>query len=176
MKVSFTLFIFIGLFYFMVSCQTEDKNKEKQTYFRFVGDIKSDSLLDNPQFETCNGDEYAFQYFNTGEGLRYKGEKASLVSAIQNSYREVKNAKGQSGYIRLRFIVNCQGEAGRFRVLSSDLDYQDKEFDKAIVKQLLDIVKGLDGWEIMTKNEKSLDYYLYLIFKLEEGQIIEILP
>jgi hypothetical protein len=176
MKLSFKVLIFISLLCFIVSCQTGEKNKDKQTYLRFVGDIESDSILDNPKFKTCNGDEHAFQYFNTGKGLRYKGEKTALVSTIQNSYKPVKSVKNQSGYIRLRFIINCKGEAGRFRVLSSDFDYQDKEFDKAIVNQLLTIVRGLDGWEIMIRNEKSLDYYLYLIFKIENGRIIEILP
>ena len=141
-----------------------------------MGDIESDSTLDNPKFKTCNGDENAFQYFNTGEGLRYKGEKTALVSKIYNSYRPVKNSENQSGYFRIRFMVNCNGETGRFRILSSDFDYQDKRFDEAITKQLLSIVKSLDGWQIMTKNEKSLDYYQYLIFKLENGRIIEILP
>lgn len=176
MKVSFKALVFLGLFCFIVSCQTDYKNKDKQSDLRFVGDIKSDSLLDDHKFKTCNGDKHAFQYFNTSEGLKYKGEKAALVSAIQNSYKPIKSGKNQSGYIRLRFIINCQGEAGRFRVLSSDFDYRDKEFDKAIVNELLTVVKGLDGWEIMTNKEKSLDYYLYLIFKLEEGRIIEILP
>lgn len=176
MKSSFKALVFTGLLCFIVGCQTEEKDKEKQAYLRFVGDIKSDSLLDNPKFKTCNGDEHAFQYFNTGEGLRYKGEKTALVSAIESSYKPINSLKNQSGYIRLRFIINCKGEAGKFRVLSSDFDYQDKEFDEAIVNQLLTIVKDMDGWEIMIRNEKSLDYYLYLIFKLENGHIIEILP
>ena len=176
MKISFKILILINLMCFVVGCQTQENNRNKQTYLRLVGDIKSDSILDDPKFKTCNGDENAFQYFNTGEGLKYKGEKTTLVSKIQDSFKPVKDGENQNGYIRIRFIVNCRGDAGRFRVLSSDFDYQDKVFDKDIVNQLLNIVKDLDGWEIMTKNGKSLDYYLYLIFKLENGRIIEILP
>lgn len=176
MKSSFKLSIFIGLIYLGGSCQTAQENKETQSYLRQVGDSTTDPTLDNPDFKTCNGDEYAFQYFNIGEGFRYQGEKTALVSQILKKYNPLSDINDQSGYIRIRFIVNCKGEAGRFRIISSNFDYQEKVFDKAITNQLLTILKELDGWEIMTKNEKPLDYYLYLIFKLDNGHIMEILP
>jgi len=176
MKITFKSLAFTSLLSFIISCQTEKKTESKQTYLRFVGDIQGDSDLDKPEFNTCNGDERVFQYFNTGEGFRYKGEKTTLVSKIQKLYKPLQNLPNQSGYIRIRFIVNCKGEAGRFRVLASDFNYQEKEFDKAIIDQLLSIIERLDGWEIMTKSDKTLDYYLYLIFKIDNGHIIEILP
>ena len=176
MKSSFKILICIGILILGGSCQTDREKKDKESYLRQVGDITSDLTVDNPAFKTCNGDEYVFQYFNTGEGFKYQGEKTALVSQILNTYKPIANSKEQSGYIRIRFIVNCEGEAGRFRVISSDFDYQEKMFDKAITNQLLAILKDLDGWEIMTKNGNPLDYYLYLIFKLDNGHIIEILP
>lgn len=176
MRYSFILLLCIGLLYLAGSCQTAQEQKDTQNYLRQVGDITSDLTLDRPDFKTCNGEEYAFQYFNTGEGFRYQGEKTALVSHILNSYKPISSTTDQSGYIRIRFIVNCKGEAGRFRIISSNFDYQEKVFDKAITNQLLTILKELDGWEIMTKNEKPLDYYLYLIFKLDNGHIMEILP
>ncbi len=159
-----------------LSCQSKQKIDLKAEYMRFVGDIKQDSILDNSSFVVCNDEKHLFQYFNTGEGFRYKGEKTTLVSKIKKAYKPLQNLPNQNGYIRIRFIVNCEGEAGRFRVLASDFNYQEKEFDKAIISQLLSIVKGLDGWEIMTKNDKRLDYYLYLVFKIDNSHIIEILP
>ncbi len=176
MRYSFTQLLCGGLVYLAGSCQTAPQNKDAESYLRQVGDITSDLTLDTPDFKTCNGDEYAFQYFNTGEGFRYRGEKTALVSQILKKYKPNSSSKDQSGYIRIRFIVNCKGDAGRFRIISSNFKYQDKTFDTAITEQLLTILKELKGWEIMTKNEKPLDYYLYLIFKIENGHIIEILP
>jgi hypothetical protein len=176
MKTLFKRFIFIGLIYLSSSCHTGQEKKDEQPYLRQVGDITSDLTLDNPDFKICNGEEYIFQYFNTGEGFKYQGEKTALVSQILNTYKPISNIEDQSGYIRIRFIVNCEGDAGRFRMISSDIDYQEKVFDRAITNQLITILKDLDGWVKLTENKNPLDYYLYLIFKLDNGHIIEILP
>ncbi len=57
-----------------------------------------------------------------------------------------------------------------------DFDYKSKKFDSKIKNQLLAIVKNLDGWIPRKKNNQNLDYYQYLTFKIENGQIIKILP
>ena len=143
---------------------------------RFVGDIESDVLLDDSNFTTCLEDGPVMQYFNTGEGFRYKGERPALVNAIKELYKPTGNLLKQTGYIRIRFIINCRGEAGRFRVLTSDENFKATNFDTSITKQLVDIVSNLDGWQKMMKNESALDYYMYIIVKLENGIIKEILP
>ena len=84
--------------------------------------------------------------------------------------------KNQNGLIRIRFIVNCEGKAGRFRVLQSDYSYKEKEFNKEIVSQLLSITKQINNWEVLYKQENAVDYYMYLIFKITDGQLTEILP
>ena len=73
-------------------------------------------------------------------------------------------------------MVNCEGEAGRYRVMASDFDYQEKRFDKRIVNQLLELTKKIGKWP--QKKYRSLygDYYMYLIFKIKDGQLIEVLP
>jgi hypothetical protein len=167
------------LFFFVVgaiSCQSKQQDSLENTYLRFVGDIKKDSVIDNPKFKLCNSEENVFQYFTTSEGFRYEGEKPNLVSKIKKSYNPVVDVKNNSGYLRIRFVVNCQGETGRFRVIASDFQYNEKELDKAITNQLLKLVENLEGWVPMSKNDKPLDYYMYLIFKINNGQIIEILP
>jgi hypothetical protein len=63
-----------------------------------------------------------------------------------------------------------------FRVLTSDENFKATNFDTSITKQLVDIVSNLDGWQKMVKNESALDYYMYIIVKLENGIIKEILP
>lgn len=159
-----------------VSCKSENTNNSDSGYMRFVGDIPPDSILDASGFKVCNEEKHIFQYFNTGEGFKYKGEKPALVSKIKNNFKPIAGSDDQNGYIRIRFIINCRGESGRYSVLSSDFSYEPKKFDQVVVNQLLTLVEELDGWEIISKNGTSLDYYMYLIFKIENGQIIEILP
>lgn len=176
MRIPLRASIVVLLIAMSIGCRTERKAVTDKSYPRMVGDIKPDSLLDDPEFKTCNGDDRIIQYFNTMKGFGYKGEKSALIAKIVESYSPVEDIKDQNGYVRIRFVVNCKGQAGRFRILSSNFQYQKKEFDDAIVNQLSSIVKKLDGWETISRNSEPLDYYLYIIFKIEKGHITEILP
>lgn len=165
----FFLFVCFG-------CQSVEKPIEKVEYLRFVGDIKSDSILDDSNFKTCLEDGPVMQYFNTMEGFRFKGEKPELIRTIKSKYKPAGDMVNQTGYIRIRFIINCEGEAGRFRILTSDRNFKPVNFNAELTNQLVRILSELDGWQKMIKDETTLDYYTYLIFKLENGNIKEILP
>jgi len=173
MKKSFlTTILLLSIFW---SCQTEKKVNEKEEYLRWVGDIEHNAQIDEIDFKVCNGDDKILQYFNLGEGPVYRGEKSKILNAFKSKYQPI-SGKNQNGLIRIRFIVNCKGKAGRFRVLQSDFDYQEKEFDKETVSQLLNITKGIENWEVFKRHEVPVDYYIYLIFKITDGQLTEILP
>ncbi|MDT0651302.1 hypothetical protein [Autumnicola edwardsiae] len=158
-----------------LSCQSEKKVDEKPDYLRWVGDIEQNDQIDESDFKICNGDDYILQYFNLGEGPVYGGEKSSLLNTFKSKYKPLSN-KDQNGFIRVRFIVNCEGKTGRFRVLQSDYNYQEIEFDERIVTQLVDITKEIENWQILYRSDIPVDYYMYLIFKISEGQLTEILP
>ncbi len=142
--------------------------------YRWVGDIKADSLIDSPDFKPCFGDGNIKQYFNIASSLEYEGERPALYREFENGYKPVQSDK--SGWIRVRFIVNCKGETGRFRLLSANEDYEEIEFEKAITDQLLAISKSLNGWKLQPDSDNPQDYYQYLTFKMKKGEIIEILP
>ncbi len=139
-----------------------------------TGDIAFDERLDKKGFSLCY-EKYVFQYFNNSEGLAYEGEKRAILQAFSEKYKPESTSK-ESGFVRIRFIVNCKGETDRFRILASDENLQEKVFDKKITDQLLQISKELKGWKPKKFNELFYDYYQYLIFKIENGQIKEILP
>lgn len=61
-------------------------------------------------------------------------------------------------------------------MLQSDKDFEEIEFDNRITSQLLEITKGIENWEVLDINDVSADYYMYLIFKINNGQLTEILP
>ena len=163
------------LFSILCSCQTDKKGNEKEEYLRWVGDIEQNHQIDETDFKVCNDDDKILQYFNLGEGPVYNGEKSKIVSTFKTKYKPV-TGNNENGLIRIRFVVNCEGKAGRFRVLQSDYDYEEKAFDKEIVSQLLNITKGIEKWEVFKRKEISVDYYMYLIFKITEGQLTQILP
>ncbi len=161
------LFVFIAL----TSCSTE---KEQSKYLRYVGDIEADTQLDDPAFKLCNDEVFLKQYFNFSQGLQYEGEMLKIKEQFELAYVPVE--VNESGWVRIRFVVNCRGESGRFRMICSDEHYESREFDSRITDQLMSITKSLDGWKPLPDSENPDEYYQYLIFKIENGDIIEILP
>jgi len=165
-RLSYLLLCFV----LIISCETvEDKP------LRYLGDIPFSKLTDNKEFVICNGEQNVFQYFNLGDNLSFEGGKRKLISVFDKEYNSQKVTK-ESGMVRIRFIVNCNGETNRFRILESDLRYQEKSFDNSIINQLLSITRALNGWGPKYNNGKAVDYYQYLIFRIVDGQIIKILP
>jgi hypothetical protein len=149
--------------------------QEKTTdYPDFVGDIAYVPDQDDVGFKVCNASNVA-QYYNFGKGLQFNGEKSKIIKHFEKHYSAAK-FKGESGYIRVRFIVNCEGNAGRFRVQEMDLSLEPKTFGNGLAKELLKITGSLQGWGIATYEEQVFDYYQHLVFKIEDGKLTEILP
>lgn len=160
----------------MFSC-TNNTQKEKEPYLRWVGDIQFDEKTDNSDFQLCYEEKYIRQYFNFSQGVQYKGEKPAIIQYFKENYVPVKS--NQSGLLRIRFIVNCKGETDRFRLMGMNPEYHPMEFDNEISNQILELTKKMDGWLPIKMEEMDntpLDYYQYLIFKIHHGEIIEIMP
>jgi len=155
----------------LVSCKTQQDSKTP----RWLDDIQYDSKVDKKNFVVCDDDDI-YQYFNLGDAIHYNGDKPMLINSFLQNYDSTK-VKKESGLIRIRFIVNCHGETDRFRIIQSDLNYKEKEFDKNITNQLMAITKALDGWGQKYKEDgTSVDYWQYLTFKIIDGKIVKILP
>lgn len=157
----------------MTGCVAQ-KDQSRSKYLRYVGDIEADANLDDPTFELCNDELFIKQYFNFSKGLQYEGEKLQIQEEFLSAYNPIDIA--ESGWVRIRFVVNCKGESGRFRMISSDKEYKPRDFDRRISDQLLEITKSLDGWKPLPNAENPEEYYQYLIFKIEKGNLIEIMP
>lgn len=164
----------------VAGCNSKFSNQVVQLWnsepppYRWVGDIKDDPSMDDPTFEICGGDDNVAQYFHFSQGLQIVGEQRAIQDTFQEDYQPVD--LDQSGWIRIRFIVNCKGETGRFRLTGSDENYAAFEFDPMITEQLLRITQKLKGWAIHENQYGSLNYYQYLVFVMEKGEIKEILP
>ncbi|MGB0839679.1 MAG: hypothetical protein ACPGXL_06040 [Chitinophagales bacterium] len=170
-----TLLVFCILL-LVISCKNETApSPKKASYPRWIGDIEHKPKIDDAAFKLCHGDDHVYQYFNVGDGLEYEGEKPVIIEAFEKNYQP-ENAKKETGSLRVRFIVNCEGETGRYRTLGMDNNYKEKVFDASIVEQIVSIIKSLKGWKQKADEGMKIDYYQYLVFKIQEGQIKEILP
>ncbi|MDQ6469903.1 hypothetical protein RB619_04535 [Flavobacterium sp. LHD-80] len=157
----------------LISCGQE-KSETGPGYPDYVGDIGFNAEMDNKDFELCF-EKHIFQYFNTGNGLEYDGEKSAIEKEFAEKYKS-EIIKNETGLIRINFVVSCKGKTDRFRLIGMDENYNEKFFVKSITEQLMGITKSLKGWKGKKYSEKEIDYYQYLIFKIENGQLKEILP
>jgi hypothetical protein len=171
--------LLIPLIFLSISAFCQEKQANTSKYPLSTGDIDFDSNLDKKDFQLCYPN-YDSQYYYGGKGLGFEGEKIAIEKEFKEKYHP-DNSKKESGLIRVRFIVNCKGETDRFRIIGMDENYREKVFDKSITEQILSISKNLKGWIVKSYTSKtnqifSYDYYQYLIFKIKDGQITEILP
>ncbi len=164
--------IYLFVFIFLLSCSIEKETETK--YLRWVGDIEHDSTVDGDVFKICNAENKVRQYFNMSEGLQIEGEKLKIIKHFKNNYQTIEI--NESGWIRVRFIVNCKGESGRFRIIESNEKYQKRAFDPRISQQIIQLTKSLIGWKVLEFEGKSVDYYQYLLFKISNGEIEKIMP
>jgi hypothetical protein len=139
-----------------------------------VGDIAFDSATDNPAFEII--DETKVLPYNTGCGMMIEGERYRVIEYFTGNFKS-KTVKGETGYIIIRFLVNHKGETDRFRMYEMNDSFQQMTFDKSISAEIFSLTKKLSGWKPVTdKNGKRYDYYQYLVFKMKNGLIENILP
>jgi len=149
--------------------------ESRELYQGNIGNLENNPNIDDQSFILCNKENQIMQYFSDGNGLQYIDEKAEILKEFHKNYKSNKS-NTDTGVLTLRFIVNCQGETDRFRLYEMDNNYQEIKFSKSVSDQILSIAKSLKGWKSKKLNGTPIDYYQILSFKIEQGEIIDILP
>lgn len=163
---------FLAIALLFNACRSGQSVQDKR-YPAHVGDISPDPKQDDPAFTVCR-ENYVPQYYSLESG--YEGEKPAIEAYFRKNFVHNNKHKAVDGYITIRFVVNCQGKTGRFRLQEVGPDLVAKQFPAELSSQLLRLVKSLQGWKPGMNNGVALDYYKYLTFKIKDGNIAEILP
>lgn len=169
MRLLYLLFLSVFLF---PTCQTR-RELPTGDYPANVGDIAPDAALDDTLFKVCR-ENYVPQYYSVKSG--FDGEKPAIAAWFRENFVKNRKHDREAGYITIRFMVNCRGETGRFRVQEAGPDLQPKRFPADLTGQLLRLTKALKGWQPGEYNGLKTDYYQYLTFKIAGGDIAAILP
>lgn len=142
------------------------------SYLAHVGDIPFDPSKDDPAFLVCDT-QYVLQYYSTTSW--YKDHKKEVAQFLTSRFA-VSDTLHQTGYITIRFVINCKGETGRFRMYELDSSYQAFHFSEKISGQLLQLVKQIKGWQPAKYDNDAFDSYQHIIFRISNGKIISISP
>lgn len=147
-----------------------------------VGDFDPAWKEAGDTYEVCD-EAKIFQYYNFAKNTQYKGDRKAIKQYILANYKPIED-KSQNGYLTIRFVVNCEGEPGWYKVYEVDKDFQKTPFKTEISEQLIRLTKDLKDWipakgllRMEGKDDGVIyDSYVYLSYKIKDGQVVEILP
>ena len=147
----------------------------RDTFSPQVGDTRYNAQLDDSAFHLCRPD-LSLQYYNTRSW--FKDHKRDIEQYFRDRYKAPQGsyAGKQTGWLTIRFIINCEGRTGWFRLSGINNEYQPFRFSKKVSAQLLTLTKTLKGWQPAAYKNKTYDSYQYITFKLKKGAIECILP
>lgn len=169
---------YLPLLLLFLSCNTKQKIA-KQYYPDTIGNIEYNESIDG-DIERCGflpgyiTTSFMNSYYGAG-GMKYKGELSAIKAHIIDNYESPK-IKNETGFVVIRFLVNCKGKTGMFRLSTTDLQLNKNKFNNKITDQLLRATKSLDKWQIALYNDNAFDYYQYLTFKIVDSELQEITP
>jgi len=134
-----------------------------------VGDIAFNKELDKSTFKVCD-EKRINQYYSVKSN--YQNGKRGLKKDLWNSIESLtfKN----SGYITFRFVINCNGETGRFRVKTVDSELKINYFNAEKIKTLQSFIENLEKWDVKKWNDRTFDSYFHLTFKVNNGKITDV--
>ncbi|RAJ76750.1 hypothetical protein CLV59_108271 [Chitinophaga dinghuensis] len=149
------------------------QQRRPDTTLANVGDIPFDKTLDDSTFHVCEPGK-TFQYYN--EKGYYLRHKPLITKFILDKYKFNPGFENQNGYITIRFVINCEGHTGRFRIKCIDEQMHPATFPDSITHQLLEALKQYKDWQPMEYEHQTHDSYQYITFHIRKGKIITISP
>lgn len=155
---------FIALL-FLVACHQE--SPKTPLYQNQIGDTPFDKKIDDKQFKFCDSSNV----LHKRTLISYEGGLKMMHQELSNSYEYKSNFKEFSGYFIIRFAVNCNNKAGRFRMQVLDTNFNLTDCPKALQSHIFSTVKNLKKWKHAVYNGKDYDGYTFITIKLINGNI-----
>jgi len=169
MKFYFTVFSFIVLLF---ACQPVLIEKEApKIYSHWIGDILFDAQLDESDFQLCDSTKIVHRR----NALSYEKGKQVFKEICLDRFQFQPEFAEFTGYIMIRFLINCNGQTGRFRAESLAPDFSLREAPEGLTNHLLEISRGLKRWNRNRVADENADCSKYLNFKIKNGKIENIL-
>lgn len=164
------LFTFQALFF--SGCFNADSAVKPTTYDiptrnHDLGYIPYDAKLDKPDFLVCDSTN-----IRSGRNrLQYPSGRNKFRKDITSKYLYKSDYKDFSGYIVVRFVVNCKGESGRYRAESLNLDFSPSDAPSDLLQYAITLVKSLDHWTKSTAYDIETEYSKFINLKISNGKI-----
>ncbi len=159
------VFVFVGCY------SSTEKAAKNPKYGYDLGDIFFNPKTDNSDFKLCD----STKIIHRRNALTYPGGKKAINETLKKSFLPNPKYDSFSGYITIRFLLNCSFEKDRFRPQSMDFDFSLKPAPPELIEHLITIIKPLNEWGHRFPEDKNSDCSKYLNFKIVNGKIESIL-
>jgi hypothetical protein len=126
--------------------------------------------------DTVDCNEYNVYYYSLK--CKYPENSLTLKNECNLFLKKSNKSYSGSGYITFRFKIDCEGKiANNLEILQVDEEYKKKLFETRLINDLFLFIKTLSKWKIaISKSEKYYSYNTYLTFKINNGEITNIIP
>lgn len=120
-------------------------------------------------------DGHVGEYYHNTTDVTYRKGNEYLINKISKGAPMDEG----DGYIIVQFNVNCQSKAGRPGLIMMDKSYQKRQFSLSLVSHILKEVMALTDWPDTVSDYKNFYYedaHCFLMFKIENGKIVDLCP
>lgn len=166
MKSSLIILCFLSV---LTSCDYYVINPHHEA----VGMIEKPFWGDDNDFKLCYEDKVFPYYYGRNPGGFTQSRDTLKTYFLENF--DNKGYTNMSGYITVRFIINCNGEIGRFKLLQVGTDFKATKFSTTLTDHILELVSSLKTWRPIAFYDSDFDSYYHITLKITNGDIVEIL-
>lgn len=140
-----------------------------------VGNLCFAQVTDN--LELC-GDKKVYPYYYLQQSGNYIPDFYQVKKLFETQFHKEDYSKleNNTGILHITFWVNCKGETGNYSTESFSFDYKYCNLNDILKQKILDLVKSLKIWKPIAGNQLIQNFHQYYIFKIQNGEIIDILP
>ena len=147
----------------------------KEKYTNRIGYIHPKNAVKLDTIEKYEeGTLYGFYSSSAPEiylGSKYRFEKYIFENYENKGYTD-------DGYLNLRFYINEKGSVFKYEVNELNLNLEQNDLNDGLVNQLVSLSLRDENWHAFHHghDHESYNYYMYLLFRIENGNIKAIIP
>lgn len=155
----------IAYYYYYGRYPANDKK-----YPHHVGYLNPANPDFHSSFKRCRPKTVPLGYYHSAADQAFRIDKKTFVRNVRQVYDPQDFSA--SGFFNIRFLIDCQGNIGDYEINILNTEYEVTKMDALLVDQLTYILLDKKHW----KGVQERDLYMYVILKLKDGELLEILP
>ncbi len=148
---------------------------DEEKYPHYIGYINTENAVLTEGFDLCDG--IIAGIHSSSQPKIYNGSKYAFKKYIQEQY--TNDSCTDSGFLIFRFHINCKGETGNVEINELNPDMQPTDLNDKMVQQLLELTVRKENWQVgyvKDQDGNAYNHYMYVFYKIENGELLEILP